>query len=356
MSSLRRLSARIAELHHDPRACAEAAGLVYVSDDDPGIHRRRQGNGFSYRDPDGRLVTDADVKARIRALAVPPAWRNVWICPDEKGHLLAVGEDDRGRKQYVYHEQWRALRDRLNFYRLIAFGEVLPAVRRHVDAQLRRRTLDRDQVLAAMVRIVDASAVRIGNEVYAEENDSFGLTTLSRKHVTVDGGRVRMRFPAKSGQPADLIIDDRPVARVITKLEQHRRRRLFTVDGAAIDSADVNALLAGLTHDQVTAKDFRTWRASHAVFCHLEAHVGGDPEHTVLEAIDVAAEVLGNTRTVARAHYVHPHLTSSFADGTFESLLRKSARRRPGLLDGSEQRLLAFLKVALEADLEAGSI
>ncbi|MBV9594227.1 MAG: DNA topoisomerase IB [Actinobacteria bacterium] len=304
-------------------------------------------------------MTDTELKARIVELAIPPAWKNVWICPDASGHIMAVGEDDRGRKQYIYHERWRTLRDMLNFYRLISFGEHLPRVREHVAHQLRRHSLDRDQVIAAMIRIIDTSAVRIGNEVYAEENDSFGLTTLTKKHVTVTGDRVRLSFPAKSGKQADIVIVDRAVARVMTKLEQHRKRRVFTVNGRSIDSTDVNAVLNDLTDATVTAKDFRTWRASDAAFAFLERHldaVPADRERLALNAIDFAADVLGNTRAVARAHYVHPHIISAFLDSTFEDQLRESALRRPRTLTGSERRLLAFLRVALKADLEASTL
>jgi DNA topoisomerase-1 len=353
------LSERIAELYRDTQACAAAAGLVYVSDEEPGIRRRRQGRGFGYRDAGNRPLTDEAIKARILALAIPPAWKNVWICPDESGHIMAVGEDERGRKQYIYHQRWRALRDMLNFYRLISFGEHLPLVRDHVEHQLRRHTLDRDQVIAAMIRIIDTSAVRIGNEVYAEENDSFGLTTLTKKHVTVTREKIHLAFPAKSGKQADMIITDRQVARVVTKLEQHRKRRLFTVDGRSIDSGEVNAELERLTAEHITAKDFRTWNASHAAFSYLEQHLDvpeSQRDHLVIGAVDAAAELLGDTRTVARAHYVHPHILTAFADGTFGRHLRASAGHRQQLLDGSERRLLAFLKVALVADLDAGTL
>jgi DNA topoisomerase-1 len=352
------LSARIAELYRDTQACAAAAGLAYVTDESPGIRRLRRGRGFGYRDANNRVLSDAAAKARIVALAIPPAWRNVWICPDDKGHIMAVGEDDRGRKQYVYHPRWRELRDVLNFYRLITFGERLPTIRRYVDSQLRRRTLDREQVLAAMVRIIDTSAVRVGNEVYAEENESFGLTTLTKRHVRVSRGQVRMTFPAKSGKRADLVIEDRQIARVVTKLEQHRKRRLFTIDGKPVDSGEVNALLETLTDEHVTAKDFRTWRGTHAAFRYLEQNLDSteDTERISIEAIDAAADILGNTRAVARDHYIHPYVLSSFANGTFREQLRVSASHRQRLLDGSERRLLAFLKVALESDLDATAL
>jgi DNA topoisomerase-1 len=210
-----------------------------------------------------------------------------------------------------------------------------------------------------MIRIIDTSAVRIGNEVYAEENDSFGLSTLTKRHVTVARDTIRLSFPAKSGKQAELVITDRPVARVIAKLEQHRKRRLFTVDGKTIESGEVNSELARLTGEHITAKDFRTWRASHAAFAYLEQHLDADEqarEHIVLEAIDAAADVLGNTRAVARAHYIHPHILSAFIGGTFPDHVQGRASRRQPLLNGSERRLLAFLEVAVESDLDAGLI
>jgi DNA topoisomerase-1 len=363
------VSARITALYGDAQQCAAAAGLAYVSDEEPGIRRRRSGRGFGYRDADGRALNDQAVKERILALAIPPAWRNVWICPDADGHILAVGEDDRGRKQYIYHERWRELRDLLNFYRLISFAEHLSAVRDHVTGQLRRRTLDRDRVLAAMIRIVDTTAIRIGSEVYAEENESYGLSTLTRRHVRVHDDTIEMSFPAKSGKHADLRVRDRQVARVVAELARQRRARLFTVEGASIDAGDVNEVLVRLTGEHITAKDFRTWRGTLAAFSFLEAalreqpelgsaervDLAGKREATVLGAVDAAAEVLGNTRSVARAHYVHPHVLSSFVEGTFAGRLSTSASRRQQLLDGSERHLLAFLKVALEADFDAAA-
>jgi DNA topoisomerase-1 len=303
-------------------------------------------------------VTDDALKTRIKELVIPPAWRDVWICPNEDGHIVAVGEDDRGRKQYIYHERWRELRDQLNFYRLIAFGEHLPEIRRHVAAQLRRRTFDRDQVLAAMIRIIDTSGIRIGSEVYAEENDSFGLSTLTRKHVAVGRDRVHLSFPSKSGHQAEVALHDRPVARVIGRLAQHRSRRLFSMDRHQLDAADVNERLEQITGAHITAKDFRTWRGTLAAFSCLEAspNADSDPEPRLVAAADAAAEVLGNTRAVARAHYIHPHVLKAFADGTFEAKVRAGGRNRLPELTPSERRLFGFLHVALDSDIETAAV
>jgi DNA topoisomerase-1 len=340
-------AAAIEELYSDAQRCAESAGLVYVESDGPGLTRLRRGRGFSYRDPAGNVVDDAALKDRIVQLAIPPAWRNVWICPAPNGHLLATGEDDRGRKQYIYHPKWRELRDLLNAYRLIVVAEQLPKVRAHVCAQLRRRTLDRDRVLATMLRIVDVSGIRIGNEVYAEENESFGLTTLTRRHTRVSGRTVEFDFPAKSGKRAHIVLRDAAVAHVVRQLAQQRRRRLFTVDGQPVDSAEVNALLAQLTGGRMTAKDFRTWRGTRTAFDFLAAHPDADPEVAVLAAVEAAAEQLHNTRAVAREHYVHPHVLETFAAGTFRDQLAASPPLRRRLLEPDERALAGFLHMLL---------
>jgi DNA topoisomerase-1 len=334
----------IAELYRDVERCAESAGLIYVSAAAPGITRIRRGKGFSYRSADGSLITDVELKKRLAALAIPPAWRRVWICPDPEGHLLATGEDDRGRKQYIYHPRWRQLRDLLNSYRLIGVGAKLPAVRRHVNTALRRDGLDREKVIAAMIRIMDLSAIRIGNEVYADENDSFGLTTLTRRHVRVDGDAIEFDFPAKSGQRAQFVVQDSAVAEVVAQLATQRKRRLFTVDAAPISAPEVNSVLSRLSDDQITAKDFRTWRGTLTAFDYLRRHRDAEPADAVLAAVDLAAAELRNTRAVARDHYVHPHLLQTMADGSFARRLRGLRPRRLSLLRGNEQLLLAFLE------------
>ena len=343
-------AAAISELYSDAQRCAESAGLVYVLSDSPGLTRVRRGKGFTYRAADGTTVVDAATRDRITALAIPPAWRNVWICPTAKGHLLATGEDAKGRKQYVYHPRWRELRDLLNSYRLIVIARALPAVREHVAGQLRRRTVDRDKVRATMLRIVDVSAMRIGNEVYAEENESFGLTTLHRRHVAVTGPRVRFDFPAKSGKRVSIQLDDGRVASVVAGLAAQRRRRLFTIDGQPVTSAEINTLLQDLTDDTMTAKDFRTWRGTRTAFTYLRDHIDGDPERTVVEAVDAAADALRNTRAVARDHYIHPHVLQTFAAGTFADYLEQAKRVGSSQLTDDERQLAGFLEVLLAAE------
>lgn len=340
----------IGALYDDPEKCARVAKLRYVSPDQPGLSRVRCGRGFTYRDAAGRTVTDVQVRDRITKLVIPPAWRDVWICESEDGHIVAVGEDERGRRQYLYHERWRSLRDQLNFYRLVAFGEALPIVRADVERQLRRRALDADRVLAAMLRLMDVAGLRVGNEVYAEENDSYGLSTLTKRHVQVRGSRIDLRFPAKSGRRAELTVTDPGVARVVAKLAQTRGRWLFQVNGSRIDADEINARLADLTGAHHTAKDFRTWHGTVTAFRRLRRALpaGEHAESHVLGAIDATADALGNTRAVARAHYVHPDVVDGYTSGELERFLAKR-RARPGRwLDADERLLLGYLTESLE--------
>jgi DNA topoisomerase-1 len=353
--------ADIADLHDDAERCAEVAGLVYVNGSDlPGITRRRAGKGWAYRDPRSKPLTDAEVKARIASLAIPPAWQQVWICPSPDGHILATGIDEKGRKQYVYHPRWRAMRDLLNFYRTILFAQALPKIRAHVEQQLRRRTLDRERVVAAMIAILDETHIRIGNDVYAEENNSYGLSTLTVDHVHVDGADVRLSFPGKSGHEWDETFRSRRIAGVLQDLLDapgvRESKRVFAVDGDPVDSADINATLLGVTGEHITAKDFRTWGGTLVAFEYLSDRLESSrpAKKITIEAIDEAAEELGNTRAVARSHYVHPHVLETFTENTFEQYLEQSAPLYDAspseYLDDSERKLLAFLQTLFEKE------
>lgn len=344
--------AELDELYASVQRCAEVAGLVYITGQEPGHSRSRHGKGFRYRTHDDKPLTDVQVKARIAELAIPPAWTKVWICDDPDGHILATGEDDRGRKQYIYHPRWRAIRDLLNFYRLLLFAEHLAEIRTYVAAQLNRRTLDRDRVVAAMIRIIDESYIRIGNESYAEENDSYGLTTLTRKHVEVRGAKITFDFPAKSGKQWDNTLEDGKVARVVEKLATKRARRLFTVDGKAIESDEINEVLHRLTGEHITAKNFRTWGGTLAAFSYLEDRLNSEraAAKEVVAAVDEAAAALGNTRTVARAHYVHPHVLETYTEHTFGQYLDRSRPLKLATLTPAEQRLAGFLAELFESE------
>jgi DNA topoisomerase-1 len=348
---------QIVELYEDAQQCAAAAGLRYVSPDEPGIRRLRRGRGFSYVDATGKTVT-AEARLRIKALAIPPAWQEVWIFAFDDGHLRATGTDERGRRQYLYHADWRVFRDLLNFYRLVDFGPRLPEIRDAVARQLRRRTMDRDQVLAAMLRIVDTCGLRVGSDEYAEENASYGLSTLTKNHVRVVGGAVLFDFPAKSGKQAQVTLHDRAVARIVSALLEQRGRRLFTVDGSPIGADELNQRLGELAGARVTAKDFRTWHGTRVAFASLRGHLPpsddmGTREQRVLNAVDAAADFLNNTRAVARSHYVHPHVQSSYLDATFaETLALRRPPRSPGL-DRDERALVGFLGSLLAQHLRA---
>jgi DNA topoisomerase-1 len=345
---------QIVALYEDAQRCASSAGLRYVTPDEPGIRRIKRGRGFSYQDAEGKTVA-AEVKLRITALAIPPAWTEVWICAFDDGHLLAIGNDDKGRRQYRYHDDWRAFRDLLNFYRLVDFGPRLPKIRTHVAEQLRRRTHDRDKVLAAMLRIVDVCGLRVGSEEYAEENESYGLSTLTKKHVRVTGGTVEFNFPAKSGKQAQVTLHDRAVARVVEVQLGARGKRLFTVDGAPVAADELNRRLGELAGARVTAKDFRTWHGTRVAFASLRKHLPPDDnrEQRVLNAIDAASDFLNNTRTIARSHYVHPHVVEAYLDGSFSEVMAlRRPPRAPGL-DADERALVGFLGTLLARHLHA---
>jgi len=353
----------------DPEAAAEAAGLRYVLDEEPGIRRRRCGRGFTYLDPRGQTVRDPEQRERFAELAIPPAWTEVWICRHPDGHLQATGRDDRGRKQYRYHPRWREVRDAAKFLQMVGFGEALPALRRRVDDDLGRRGLPREKVLAALVRLLEASALRIGNEEYAKENGSFGLTTLRKEHAEVRGGRILFRFPGKGGKEVEAEVRDRRLARIASRCLELPGDELFQyLDGdeepRPVDSTDVNDYLREIAGEDVTAKDFRTWRASLDAFealreaCAATAEGAGNGDASearkaaALEVIDRVAESLGNTRAVCREFYIHPDLLSAFEAGRFLERLRGGGagrtNRRPAAhgLAAAERDLLRFLRAA----------
>ena len=317
------------------------ARLHHTSDADPGIRRIRAGTGFSYRDPDGDLV-DARTRGRIRALAIPPAWTDVWISPDPDGHLQATGIDARGRKQYRYHPAFRRRRDDRKFERIAAFGAALPRLRKAVDADLRRRGLPREKVVAAVVALLDETSLRIGNEQYARDNRSYGLTTLRSRHAVAGTRSVRLRFKGKSGRQYDVGLKDRRLASVVRRCQDLPGQRLFQFEDAAtgtwqaVMSDDVNAYIHAAIGDEYSAKDFRTWHGTLAAF---EALASGDrPTNrreqaaAVLAAVDEAAERLGNTRAVARQSYVHPAVDQAFTAGRLPKgrFVTRSRWRRPG--------------------------
>lgn len=312
---------------------ARAAGLVYVSDEEPGITRRRIGRGFGYRTPSGRPVRDAKTLARIRALAIPPAYTEVWICRDPRGHLQATGRDARRRKQYRYHPQWAAERDDRKFERLLAFGRALPRLRRRLRADLSLPGYPRDKVLAIVVALLADTMARIGNRAYARDNGSYGLTTLRNHHLRfVAGGRARLKFKGKGGQATEIAIDDKRLAKLVRGCQQLPGQMLFQYrdDGGAlqpVDSGMVNDYLGEAMGDDFTAKDFRTWGGTlHAVRGLAATPLpkktrGGDTSERALTAAQNAvvkevAAILGNTAAVCRKAYIDPVVFSAWRDGS----------------------------------------
>jgi DNA topoisomerase-1 len=333
----------------DPEQVAADAGLRYVSDQAPGIRRKKRGKGFSYETADGTVISDPEERARIASIAIPPAWTDVWICPATDGHILATGRDDRGRKQYRYHPRWREVRDADKFGQLAEFGRILPDVRKAVDADLRRRGLPREKVLGLVVKLLDETLIRIGNESYAAENESYGLTTLKSDHVEVMGNVLLFDFVGKSGLEHAVFIEDKQLARIVHQCHELGGQDLFAYhsEGDVVDvtSTDVNAYLSELAGPGVTAKTFRTWGGTTIAAATLAldrpSRSERQAEQAVLSAFDVAAEVLGNTRAVCRSCYVHPVVPESYREGRLQDVWKRS--RSGGELDRSERAVLKLL-------------
>jgi len=339
----------------DPQASADAAGLVSVSTDQPGLTRRRVGPGFSYRDAFGERVSDRATLARIKALVIPPAWRGVWICADPNGHLQAVGYDEKGRRQYRYHPDFRAVREATKFEHMLAFARALPALRAQVEADLKSPSRGRRAVLATIVHLLEATMIRVGAATYAKQNGSFGLTTLRRRHVQVDGAQLRFNFKGKSGRLWSLNIRDRRVARVVRACQELPGQHLFQYldeDGErqTITSNDVNAYLKAATGQEITAKDFRTWNgtvlAASALTAEAACEAPAARKRAFNRAIASVAQRLGNTVAVCRQCYVHPAVGEAFMRG---ALTLDETAAVPGL-DPDEAAVLAFLSARAAGD------
>jgi DNA topoisomerase-1 len=334
---------------------AAAAGLRYVRDDSPGIRRIRSGRGFRYLDAAGKPVSSATRK-RIDALVIPPAWTDVWIAPTANAHIQATGRDQRGRKQYRYHDAWTAHQAETKFSRLADFGRQLPAIRRQIDADLRKRGLPKEKIVAVALRLLDTTHVRVGNDEYARENSSFGLTTLRSNHAEINGAAIRLTFNGKSGKEWCIDYRDKRTARVVRMCQELPGQRLFQYEDAdgqlqPIHSDDVNAWLAEVTGGGYTAKDFRTWSGSVIAAAYLRDTEVPESETAIkkriVAAVDEVAAVLGNTRAVCRASYIHPDVLHAFESGTLKMVdLRKTglAATDATLLDPDERFLLALLR------------
>jgi len=350
----------------DPAQSAKEAGLRYTNDDKPGITRRRTPEGFSYYTPQGEPITDEATLGRIKKLGIPPAYEDVWICPQPNGHLQATGHDARGRKQYRYHEKWRLVRDEAKYGRMIAFGEALPRIRAVVDADLAQQGMPREKVLAAVVRLLEETHIRVGNEEYARENQSFGLTTLHNQHVDITGATSHFHFRGKSGKDHAIDLRDARLARIIRRCQELPGDELFEYldhDGQphTIDSADINDYLHEAGGLDFTAKDFRTWAGTILAArtlaacepCESEKH----GKRNITQAIKEVAAQLGNTPAVCRKCYVHPAVLDSYATGTlFDALQLRSPESldTPLLPDRREEEAVLNLLRAAETQLKHG--
>src|SRR6202166_851104 len=337
---------------------AGEAGLVYASDVEPGIRRLRKGKGFTYVGPDGKRVTDRDTLERIRGAVIPPAWKDVWISTRPRGHLQATGRDARGRKQRIYHATWRVLRDADKFSRMVGFARALPRIRRRVARDLGLAGLPREKVVATIVRLLEMSYARIGNEEYARDNGSFGLTTLRDRHVTVSGSTVRFLFRGKSGREIEVGVTNRRVARVVKRCEELPGQMLFQYIGPGgerhtIHSDDVNQYLQEISGEDFTAKDYRTWSATVLAMSALRdvAQFESDAEakRNVVAAIDSVALRLGHTRAVCRRSYVHPRVIDTYMDGSLEGILSSVWSEADRDLKADEVAVLALLKRKVRA-------
>ena len=305
-------------------AAAEEAGLQYVSDDRPGYRRGINGKDFEYLDTEGKRIRDEQRLLRIKRLAIPPAWTDVWICPSANGHIQATGRDARRRKQYRYHERWREIRDENKFWRLADFAKVLPNIRRRVTKDLKLPSLPRQKVLATVVRLLERTFIRVGNEEYARENKSFGLTTMKSRHVTVKGARLRFRFRGKSGRHHEVDVTDQRIAKIVSKCQDLPGQDLFQYvsdDGAVGDvtSQDVNDYLREITNENFTAKDFRTWAgtvlAAIALNAQGKSQTRKEAKTNVKTALCAVAQLLGNTPAICRKCYVHPAIVEAYMRG-----------------------------------------
>ena len=326
----------------------EAAGLVYVSDGDPGITRRKAGSGFNYRKADGSPVTDERTLDRIRKLAIPPAWTDVWICPRPNGHIQAVGRDQKGRKQYRYHDRWREVRDSHKYDRVIAFGRALPKLRKKVDADLSLRGLPREKVLAAVVRVMEMTLIRVGNEEYAKQNKSFGLTTLRDRHARIGATKAVFEFRGKSGKAHRTGFNDRRLARVVKACQDLPGQRLFQYideDGEqkVVESADVNAYLREALGEDFSAKDFRTWAgtlsAARALILQPQCATAAECRRNINTCVKAVAGILGNTAAVCRSAYIHPVVIDAYEKGALPLKPAKDER-------AFELEVLRFLEAA----------
>jgi len=347
-----------------PKKAARAAGLVYVEDTEPGFTRERRGTGFRYVDSRGRALKNARVLKRIRSLAIPPAWTDVWICKRPNGHLQATGRDARGRKQYRYHPDWREARDENKYERLIDFAEVLPRVRKRVSRHLKRRGLPREKVLATIVKMLETTLVRVGNDEYVKSNRSFGLTTMKDGHAKINGAKIRLEFRGKSGKRHEIDLRDERLARIVQQCQDLPGQELFQYIDANdqvrdVTSGDVNEYLRQISGGDFTAKDFRTWAGTALAARALHEFEDFDSQaaakRNITRAIERVAQRLGNTTAICRKCYVHPAIIDAYLDRSLVKVVKqrteKELRESLSSLTSEEAAVLALLQQRMERDL-----
>lgn len=337
----------------------EITGLRYVTDEQTGIRRRRQGRGFVYIDDDGRRVESPEALHRIKALAIPPAWESVWICADARGHIQATGRDAKGRKQYRYHPEWSTIRNQTKFDRLAEFGAMLPRIRRRVDKDMRRPGLPHDKVVALAVQLLESTLIRIGNDEYSRSNDSYGLTTLRNRHVRVNGTSIQFRFRAKSGKLRAVSERDARLARLVRRCQELPGQELFQYldengEPTRIDSRDVNSYLQEAAAAECSAKDFRTWAGTVRTLERLRSQAYPETqterERVLQQTVREVAERLGNTVTVCKRYYIHPDVFESYRDGSFFERIRNAPKGVPHGLDPGERWAVRFLRGSTSVD------
>ena len=357
-----RSATRIRENAAEGKKAAKSAGLIYVCDNTPGIRRIGSPKSPRYITADKRPVTDKLTLVRIKRLAIPPAWTEVWICPKDNGHLQATGRDARGRKQYRYHPHWRQTRDESKYTRMLEFARALPKVRQRIEQDLKKPGLPREKVLAAVIKILETGLIRVGNDEYARTNKSFGLTTMQDRHVDVNGSTIRFEFKGKSGKFHKIDIEDRRLAKIVGGCQAIPGQELFQFigdDGKPHDitSTDVNEYLQEITKSDFTAKDFRTWGGTVLAAMALQEFEKCDTKtqakKNLVRAIEAVAQRLGNTPAICKKCYIHPEIMNAYLDGTMIGTFKKRAEtelRNSGGLRPEENAVLAFLQKRLIAE------
>jgi DNA topoisomerase-1 len=340
------------ELTVEGQLTVRKADLCYVNDDDAGYRRKRWGRGFTYLDENGDHIDDPELRKRFEELVIPPAWTDVWICPDPRGHIQVTGRDEKGRKQYIYHPRWEEVRQETKFNKLILFAESLPALRSQVDQDLRLRHFPRAKIVALLISLLDQTLIRVGNSEYAKNNDSYGLTTMREEHVSVNGSQVNFEFMGKSGKEHEVALRDRRLAQHVGKCQQLPGQHLFQYKDEegrlhVVTSTDVNEYLSKYMHEAFSAKDFRTWGgtvlAAQSLMKLVETGDERPVKNQISNAVKEVAQALGNTVAVCRAYYIHPAVLQAYEEGKLQTYWQESPGPVEGLAE-DEARVLRLLR------------